>query len=99
MAALDLFGRRWTLRILWELRDRPLGFRALREQCDGMSSSVLRQRLLELIEARLVERGDDEGYGLTALGREACGELLGLHAWAERWAAELEGPGPAGRGA
>lgn len=92
MAALDLFGRRWTLRVLWELRDGPLGFRALQQQCDDMSSSVLRQRLLELLEARLVERGSEESYCLTTLGREACDELIGLHTWAERWAAALEAP-------
>ncbi|MFE1768015.1 winged helix-turn-helix transcriptional regulator [Streptomyces angustmyceticus] len=90
MAALDLFGRRWTLRVLWELRHGPLGFRALQQECDGMSSSVLRQRLLELQEARLVERGSVESYCLTALGREASEELIGLHTWAERWAAELD---------
>ena len=31
MAALDLLGRRWALRILWELRAGALPFRALRE--------------------------------------------------------------------
>ncbi|WP_339154555.1 hypothetical protein [Actinomadura luteofluorescens] len=46
MAALDLFGRRWTLRIVWESQDAPLGFRTLQQRCDDMSSSVLRHRLL-----------------------------------------------------
>src|SRR5690349_8624017 len=50
MAALDLLGRRWTLRVLWELRDGPLGFRAIQAACDDMSSSVLRDRLHELTE-------------------------------------------------
>ena len=32
MALLDLLGRRWQLRLLWELRDdRHLRFRALQE--------------------------------------------------------------------
>ena len=44
MAAMDLLGRRWALRILWELRDKPLGARALRSRCDRMSSSVLYER-------------------------------------------------------
>jgi DNA-binding HxlR family transcriptional regulator len=86
MAALDLFGRRWTLRILWELRDGALGFRALQARCDGMSSSVLRQRLLELVAAGLVERPGD-GYALTGLGREAEQALRPLDRWARRWAA------------
>jgi len=90
MAALDLFGRRWTLRILWELRGGTLGFRPLQQRCDGMSSSVLRQRLTELQEARLVERDAEGGYGLTPLGKGASDELRGLYRWSERWAAELD---------
>ena len=31
MVALDLLGRRGTLRILWGLRDAPLTFRALQD--------------------------------------------------------------------
>lgn len=90
MAALDLFGRRWALRIMWELRGGALGFRPLQQQCDGMSSSVLQQRLTELQEARLVARDAEEGYRLTALGKGASDELRGLHRWSERWAAELD---------
>src|SRR5687768_17454829 len=41
MAALDLVGRRWSLRVLWELRSGPIGARALLERCEGISSSVL----------------------------------------------------------
>jgi DNA-binding HxlR family transcriptional regulator len=90
MAALDLFGRRWVLRIVWELRDGALGFRPLQKSCDGMSSSVLQQRLTELQEALLVERDEAGAYRLTALGRDACGELGRLSRWSERWAAELD---------
>lgn len=85
MAALDLLGRRWALRILWELRDGPIGARALRERCDGMSSSVLYQRLGELGEAGLVEQGDD-GYELTELGAEIRTAIAPLDDWAKRWA-------------
>ena len=86
MAALDLFGRRWTLRVLWELRDGALGFRALQARCDGMSSSVLRQRLVELVAAGLVERSGD-GYALTHLGLDAMTALRPLDRWSRRWAA------------
>jgi DNA-binding HxlR family transcriptional regulator len=90
MAALDLFGRRWVLRIVWELRAEPLGFRALQQRCDGMSSSVLQQRLDELRQALLVDRDEQGAYQLTDLGRAAAAELLGLTRWARRWAAELD---------
>jgi DNA-binding HxlR family transcriptional regulator len=86
MAALDLLGRRWALRILWELRDGPVGARALRERCDTMSSSVLYERLGELTAAGLVARTEDGEYVLTDLG-ESLGEALGpLDRWARRWA-------------
>jgi DNA-binding HxlR family transcriptional regulator len=91
MAALDLFGRRWSLRILWELRDAPLGFRALQGRCENMSSSVLRQRLTELTEAGIVTQHDDAGYALTPLGRDAYRALRPLARWADRWAEQLDG--------
>src|SRR3569833_1548487 len=70
MVLLDLLGRRWSLRILWELRDEPLTSRALRTACDDASPTVLQARLTELREAGFVELGDSGGYGLTPLGRE-----------------------------
>ncbi|WP_128923419.1 winged helix-turn-helix transcriptional regulator [Bradyrhizobium guangxiense] len=85
MALLDLLGRRWALRILWELRDEPLTSRALRTACDEASPTVLQARLTELREAGFVELGDGGGYGLTALGRELCATFMPLHRFAERW--------------
>jgi DNA-binding HxlR family transcriptional regulator len=96
MAALDLFGRRWSLRILWELRSGPLGFRPLQKQCDDMSSSVMRQRLGELLEAHVVHQLPDSRYELTPLGQEACLALGPLAQWSHRWAATLD-PHPAHR--
>lgn len=85
MALLDLLGRRWSLRILWELRDAPLTSRALRTACDEASPTVLQARLTELREAGFVELGDGGGYGLTPLGRELCETFMPLHRFAERW--------------
>lgn len=90
MAALDLFGRRWVLRILWELREEALGFRPLQQRCDGMSSSVLHQRLTELQESLLVERDAAGAYRLTELGAAAGDELRGLIRWSERWNRALD---------
>ena len=86
MAALDLFGRRWLLRVLWELRDGPLGFRPLQRRCDDMSSSVLGDRLAELEDVRLVRRDPDGLYELTTLGRELSAAIEPLDAWSRRWA-------------
>lgn len=85
MALLDLLGRRWALRIIWELRERPLLFRALQQRCEGMSSSVLNQRLAELREAQIVEH-DSDGYRLTLEGQRLLDAFPPINAWAERWA-------------
>jgi DNA-binding HxlR family transcriptional regulator len=85
LVAFDLLGRRWALRVLWELRAERLGFRALRERCDGMSSSVLRDRLTELVDARILDTDADGRYGLTADGRALLEALEPLSRWAERW--------------
>jgi DNA-binding HxlR family transcriptional regulator len=87
MALLDLLGRRWTLRVLWELRqDESLTFRDLQARCDGMSSSVLAQRLGELEEAGVVAGSDGGGYALTSEGRTLIHSLAPLDTWAKRWA-------------
>lgn len=86
MAALDLLGRRWALRVLWELRKEPLGARALLARCEGMSSSVLYERIRELESAGLIAQDDTSAYQLTSLG-VALGEALKpLDTWAQRWA-------------
>src|SRR5690349_19834991 len=68
MVALDLLGRRSTLRILWELRAQRLTFRALQEACET-NSSLLNTRLAELRSLGLVAH-DEGGYGLTDEGRK-----------------------------
>lgn len=90
MAALDLFGRRWSLRLLWELRDGPVGARAMLERCEGLSSSVLYDRLRELTAARLVDKDIDGAYVLTELGRDLGAALAPLDDWARRWQAATE---------
>jgi DNA-binding HxlR family transcriptional regulator len=84
MVLLDLLGRRWALRILWELRNDPLTSRALRTACDEASPTVLNERLKELREADFIELGD-AGYALTALGRELSEKFMPLHHFAEKW--------------
>ena len=85
MALLVLLGRRWALRILWEVRRGPLSFRTLRERCDGMSPSVLMQRLRELRDVGIIELGAD-GYAASVEGRSLLHALAPLNDWAARWA-------------
>jgi DNA-binding HxlR family transcriptional regulator len=86
MLVLDWLGRRWTLRVLWELREGALPFRALQERCDAVSPTVLNDRLRELRDAGVVELQAGGGYVLTAEGRALGALLVPLHGWAERWA-------------
>jgi DNA-binding HxlR family transcriptional regulator len=93
MAAMDLLGRRWALRILWELRAGALGARALRSRCDGMSSSVLYQRLEELTAAGLLAQEEAGAYQLTDVGAALAPALRALDSWAGRWSETLRDAG------
>ena len=84
MVLLDLLGRRWTLRIVWELREEPKRFRELQDLI-GASPTIINTRLAELRAAKLVQLDEDAGYRLTTLGAELLRLLLPLHVWSEKW--------------
>jgi DNA-binding HxlR family transcriptional regulator len=88
MVLLDLLGRRWALRIVWELREEPRRFRELQDLI-GASPTIVNARLAELRKARLVELDDKTGYRLTTLGRELLRLFLPLHVWSEKWAKSI----------
>lgn len=94
MALFDLVGRRWTLRVLWELSEagEPLTFRALKERCADMSSSVLTRRVAELRRAQLLTRHRD-GYVLSDLGAGLVANMQPLLGWSRTWAAALDAGG------
>jgi DNA-binding HxlR family transcriptional regulator len=85
LALLDLLGRRWALRILWELRQQPATFQELHRRCDAMSTSVLSQRLTELRDAQLVEKDQAGGYALTESGSGLLARLDGIDEWTQEW--------------
>jgi DNA-binding HxlR family transcriptional regulator len=90
MALFDLIGRRWTLRVIWELEQagKPLTFRELRTACGELSSSVLTRRLHELTGALIIER-TSAGYSLTSTGRNLVDSLEPVLAWARDWSRAL----------
>lgn len=80
--ALELLGRRWALRVVWELRRESLGFGELRRRL-GVSPSVLSDRLAELVEASICEvENEGRRYCLTGRGRELARVLFELNRWA-----------------
>ena len=82
LALFDVLGRRWALRVLWELRAGGLTYRELAAQVPDMSTSVLTQRLRELRAAHLVEHERGSGYRLTADGSNLLGHIADLRDWA-----------------
>jgi DNA-binding HxlR family transcriptional regulator len=87
--AFDLLGKRWTGVLLGTLSEGPAGFSALARAVDGISDSMLSDRLSELGDAGLVSRTVTEGppvsvtYALTDAGRALLPALEGISRWAE----------------
>jgi DNA-binding HxlR family transcriptional regulator len=84
MVVLDVLGRRGALRVLWELRDGPLTFRALQDACETNPGS-LNARLKDLRELGTVDH-EDGGYRLSKSGRILMETLNDLQTWSEKWA-------------
>jgi DNA-binding HxlR family transcriptional regulator len=77
MALLDLLGRRWSLRVLWELRDG--------------SAPSFRELQARLRDAGIVDGERAGGYRLTREGRTLIEALAPMDAWAKRWARRTAG--------
>lgn len=90
MAALNLLSRRWVLRIIWELRGGPRGFREMQALCDQMSPNTLSTRLAELKEAGIVGHDANGDWALTELGRKLGPALKALDVWSADWERELK---------
>ena len=84
MVLLDVLGKRWSLRILWELRDERLTFRDLQKRCDNVSPTSLNTRLKALRDLQLVDH-NEQGFGYTKWGQELGEHLLDLSKWSARW--------------
>jgi DNA-binding HxlR family transcriptional regulator len=75
--------------VLGTLSGGPAGFRALTRSVEGISDSMLSERLGELTEGGLVTRTVDEGppvsvaYELTEAGRALLPALEEISRWAE----------------
>lgn len=81
---LELLGRRWALRVLWELNHGPLGFRELQARGGSISASVLSRRLSELVEAGVLEQDARKRYEISPEGRALARILEQLEGWAAR---------------
>jgi DNA-binding HxlR family transcriptional regulator len=88
--ALDFVGERWALLVVRELLLGPKRFTDLRTGLPHVSPNVLAQRLRELEEAGIVERGKlpppaaSQVYELTSRGYDLEEVVLALGRWGSR---------------
>lgn len=85
MVLLDVLGKRWSLRILWELSQGSATFRELQRRCDDVSPTMVNRRVAELRQLGFVTR-DENGYTLTSHGQELARQFIDLEIWANQWA-------------
>jgi DNA-binding HxlR family transcriptional regulator len=87
--AFGFLGKRWNGVLLGSLVQGPAGFAELKRAVQGISDSVLSERLAELAGAGLVRRSVDEGppvavtYRVTEAGAALMPALDALTSWAE----------------
>ncbi|UFS58530.1 winged helix-turn-helix transcriptional regulator [Subtercola endophyticus] len=86
--AFGFLGKRWNGVILGTLAGGPMSFSQLRRGVNGISDSVLSERLSELAGAGLISRAVDAGppvtvsYRLAASGEALLPAMKALTMWA-----------------
>ena len=85
LAAMELLGQRWVLRVIWELEPGSLGFLELRRRMGNCSSSMLSERLQQLTAAGLVVKNDAGTWELTVTGAALGQALSDVWDWSESW--------------
>ena len=86
--AFRFLGKRWNAVVLGHLSAGPAGFRELSRGIDGISDSVLSDRLSDLAGGGLIARTVDPGppvavtYELTERGRALMPALEQIAFWA-----------------
>ena len=89
--AAEIVGERWTLLIVRDLTLGPLRFSDLRRRLNGVSPSVLSERLTQLERRGLIERrvlgppAASTVYELSEMGRALQPAMLELTKWGARF--------------
>jgi DNA-binding HxlR family transcriptional regulator len=87
--AFKFLGKRWNAVVLGHLSHGPAGFRELARAIEGISDSVLSDRLADLANGGLITRTVIEGppvsisYALTERGRALMPALEQIAIWAD----------------
>jgi DNA-binding HxlR family transcriptional regulator len=96
--AIDLVAHKWTMHILFTLREagQPVRFRRLQQMIEPITQKELTKRLRELERSGLVHRRvyaevpPRVEYRLTELGGTLMPALEAFSAWAERYGPAVE---------
>ena len=86
--AFNVLGKRWNAVVLGRLGAAPASFRELSRAIEGISDSVLSDRLSDLVEGGVISRTVVEGpplavhYALTDRGRAPMPALEQIAQWA-----------------
>ena len=98
-ATATLVGKKWHPVIVHRLLvSGPLGFNALKEEVDGISSKVLSDSLEDLGEKRLVnreivsEKPVRVEYSLTSIGESLEPVILSMRDWGTEYLAPADDP-------
>lgn len=86
---IELLGKKWVMRIIWELRAGALTFRELQSACGDLSPTIVNDRLKLLQAVLLVEKTHTQGYMLTGMGLQLLEVYKPLSEWAIVWQREL----------
>src|SRR4029077_12988127 len=96
--AIDLVAHKWTMHILFTLRQagQPVRFRRLQQMIEPITQKELTKRLRQLERSGLVHRQvyaevpPRVEYRLTELGGTLMPALVAFSAWAEQYGAAVE---------
>ena len=85
LAAIELLGHRWVMRLIWELQPSPVHFDDLCGRLGGCSADELTTRLDLLCRENIVHNTEDTVYGLTMLGTQLALSLNAVWEWSRLW--------------
>lgn len=89
-AALELLGDRWSMIILWNVKEGPKRFGEIQKASEGINTRTLTQRLQKLEEWNLITKCEYKEYpprteyAITERGQELEPVFQSMMAWAQK---------------
>jgi DNA-binding HxlR family transcriptional regulator len=87
--ASEVLAERWTFLVVRELLSGARRFNDIRRGVPRLSGTLLKQRLLTLEDAGVVERPPSGEYALTQAGQALRPVVTSIGEWGQRWARDI----------